>query len=547
MFFWPDARGPGVANSSLPSTPLPTWKSDPGSAEGSQTPSKPAKRQTPKEKEPAASSPQIPKDVPAADNRKPKGERTSSGERPRPSDDENPGNSPRQSPKGSAKAKIVQKEDVLLLEEQVRRSEAQKKTSSPPSSSSSSPFSQEPTAEVPWPSGRHPALRMLLDSAAGESVHYMPPVAPELQGAFARFVERQKANLEIMKSGQTLSKIRLVRCTPTAQTGNRIRYAIACFLYALVSDRGLAVDFREGNYAALEDLFELPVPIDAHHFAAAFSAESVRLGWPDGVEMMACGDLAGSACAAVPIVAFSTSAYYFAPHIMSNPHLQSLLQSWFPNGRPAEALSWFLLPPHQEVWNILRYLWTNTKLAEAPYVHGMQMRSNSPPAPHTYITDKEYASFAECALHETPASLVDGSLWYVAADSGQAIQESMKLLDGKHAFFRWKPNEFKLSGNVDGLRHAMADVFMMALADDLLICPWSSYGQMAAAFHLRPALWVSDYGDPDGDDYAGMKRVVDLCYRLPTTEYSAREYRSWQSRASCFKPEMVEQSHNPPA
>lgn len=53
-------------------------------------------------------------------------------------------------------------------------------------------------------------------------------------------------------------------------------------------------------------------------------------------------------------------------------------------------------------------------------------------------------------------------------------------LDQKHAVSRWQPSEFVLSSGPAELREAVADIMLMATSDELIINPWSSYGQMAA-------------------------------------------------------------------
>jgi hypothetical protein len=196
------------------------------------------------------------------------------------------------------------------------------------------------------------------------------------------------------------------------------------------------------------------------------------------------------------------------------------------------------MPPNKEVWDIVRDTYSRL-LADASYLIGIQVRSNTPPEPSTWITPEEYTAMNECSTQITPPSLRSDAKWFIAADSGKAIKETMEALDASHAVYRWKPEEFKLSGTADGLRHAVADVILLALSDAMIICTWSSYGQMAATYHMKPVYWVSDYKFPRGDDYAWHDVVVDHCYHLKTTEYSARQYSEWAKSVSCFTEDMA--------
>jgi hypothetical protein len=161
-----------------------------------------------------------------------------------------------------------------------------------------------------------------------------------------------------------------------------------------------------------------------------------------------------------------------------------------------------------------------------------------PPDRNDWITPLELQMMNDCAVEVTPpmyrceshalsfrippssflpSSLIDrrpgwlaarrsGSKWFCAGDAPRCEDDSMnhplalcvcsfavacvcvcraitmcqENLDQKHAVSRWQPSEFVLSSGPAELREAVADIMLMATSDELIINPWSSYGQMAA-------------------------------------------------------------------
>eukprot|EP00762_Andalucia_godoyi_P007958 ANDGO_03479.mRNA.1 putative fucosyltransferase 9 len=380
---------------------------------------------------------------------------------------------------------------------------------------------------------RHPVLQQIIDKV--DPIDFLPPMTDALLEKLEYWRQIQLAATGKPSSAKWDGK--LVRCSPSAQMGNRVRFTLACFFFALVTDRALSVEFLSGFYASLDDLFDLPAPLEATAVGAP-AAGTWGGTFPGSEEDITCSDLK-QRFKDVGSVQFSGSgAYYFAPHIWHNPHHHDELLALFPDERFIDKLTWWLLPPNKQVWQIVRDVY-DAHLSDSTFIIGQQIRSNCPPEPKTFISDAEFQSHHDCAVEITPKEHRKTAKWYVAADSGNAIKDSMEKLEFDGAVFRWKPDEFVLSGDPTGVRQALADIMLLAVSDEMIMSTWSSYGQMAATYHLKPSYWVSDYGFPLGNDYALQEEVLPHCYRLLTTEYSARQYTEFVSHVSCFTKDMA--------
>ncbi|GAB5368898.1 hypothetical protein AAMO2058_001358900 [Amorphochlora amoebiformis] len=339
-------------------------------------------------------------------------------------------------------------------------------------------------------------------------------------------------------SAGQLTDAKYVLCAPGAQLGNRLRFVVACFALALVTERVLVVTMKSGYHASLEDIFDLQsFPLDAHKFNSA-PGGGTSFGFPHSNERLTCQDPREWKETAVSF----SGAYYFVPHIFYNPHLTQTILDLFPEGKVAERIQRTLLRPHKEVMKIVDAEYRRLKMDEASYLIAMQIRGNKPPAQQFWISKPEFESYDKCGTELTPKNMRGNIKHFWACDSGLAIRETKNSILGKtgKGLHRWEPEDFVKSGTVNGVRNALADILLQAKCDELLICAWSSYGQVAAAYHMAPSYMITDFDKPDGWDYADSGTVVNMCYKTETTEYSVREWGRWSKKLSCYKDHMTQ-------
>ncbi len=393
------------------------------------------------------------------------------------------------------------------------------------------------------PAASRPAPRPLPDGArfgqgSSEDFDTMFPVRFQPSKAYDEAFERQRQRQ--LSASQTGGQgLKYVVCSPGAQLGNRLRFVVACFALALATERVLVVTMKQGYHAGLADIFDLAnFPLDSDKFSGV-PGGGVTLSFPSSNNRLTCTDVRRWTEGAIR----ASGAYYFMPHLYYNPHMKPIFQKLFPEAKMAERIQRSLLRPHPEVMKIVKKEYDRLKMGDASWLVALQIRGNKPPAPQFWISPPEFKSFDQCATELAPEANRDAIRHFWACDSGLAITETMRSVLGKsgRGLHRWEPSEFVKSGTVLGVRNALADILLQAKCDDLLICAWSSYGQVAAAYHMAPSYMVTDFDKPSGWDYANQGTVVPLCYKTGTTEYSVREWGQWSKRLRCYEPSMTEE------
>lgn len=319
----------------------------------------------------------------------------------------------------------------------------------------------------------------------------------------------------------------IVKCEPSAQMGNRVRFVASCLLLAMVSDRALVVSFKDGYYAGLDELFENPgfaweMGVAAEG-AGGLATQGSRSLDPKAFESFVCADLGAPMGGTLSVA----GNFFFLPFVAANPLYRDRVRAWFPDGNVFGGMARTVFRPAAEVRELMDgFLLDAGRKAGLPEGEpwrcdlGFQIRNDNDPVNSPQVSGKEWELYRKCAADLLPRGKRDKPAVFVATDSEASREICTKEVPYPFEVF----GNFQRSNNPDGVRRALVDLLVFSTCDVMLVSPWSSYGRVASVYAGRQAYFVTDWVMPIGEPH---RKFVDVlkhedgrsgCFKFLRTE-----------------------------
>ena len=378
--------------------------------------------------------------------------------------------------------------------------------------------------------------------------HPVETSRPSTLPAYLELLDSYRAMHRRMLAEELPPRFLLYR--PNAQLGNRLRGIISAFVYCLLTDRALVVEFSSAPYEKirLSDLFASP------GFEWELSAGSE---WVRGLEaepllregtFLPQPTLEALLCrgreAIVAPLALVDGNLYWSTFLEHNPHFADFFARHFEAGRVGERVAQTLFEPHPAV-EALRRRWREQEGVEGKHLVALQVRNDNDPRRHPQVSEAEWRAYVDCSVQNLPAGVLKSeAVWFVATDSVASREIAAERLQGLN--FRFNTQSFLPGGSVEGLRQALADILIAAEASQAYLSPWSSYGRMIALLNRNGGdfFMVTDGVNPPKDVHRSFNSTgTPHCFRLLSREECPwLDAHTWFSkevkRASCYRPSM---------
>lgn len=397
-----------------------------------------------------------------------------------------------------------------------------------------------------------------FESEGGHQFHrYATPGSPQLQKVIDRYLamHRRCTALEFDNITNIFNSGGVPRCRYFVWgslyngLGNRLIFAVSAFIYAILSQRVLLIDYPVWDLLfcdPFQGLSPSRIPADRHldyslgiHFDRFKEAECgfgnnkgpdcektivhmdlTHISPLSETEFMVCPS-GISRVRNVPFMMMRLSNQYFAPGFFLNPALAPVLDVLFPERNPFHVLSKYLFSPSDQVWKHVRHYLDGT-LAPATRRIGVQIREFIKETytdafdPNILRCIQKKAGFTPLGLRKNKkklradeyfsvyvATLAQGhiaklnqTLPLVRNETGKNFKVAWKLVDGREAF------------DSEHQQEALIDMWVLSLSDVLLTSRKSTFGYVAQALGgLIPYLI-----NPSEDEICETGIGTDPCY-----------------------------------
>ncbi|CAI0421152.1 unnamed protein product [Linum tenue] len=371
--------------------------------------------------------------------------------------------------------------------------------------------------------------------------HRTPELPPYLLSKLQAYERRHRRCGPLSESFNTTSPLgthndsaggdcKFVVYTPSQGLGNRILGLTSTFLFALLTDRVLLVDFS----ADMGELFCEPFPNSTWLLPGNFPFKSDLYGgwfrdvYSYGKLLEKKSPSSSSPWNSTLLQIFLDDKYseydklffkdenqgflekipwlvlisdgYFIPCLFQMQTFRSELEKLFPNNKSTvfHQLGNYLLAPSNQAWSLITKFY-DAHLAKAEQRIGIQIRVFDPQATPTPVVMKQILSCTE-TRRILPRSRQSNETSKVYQASHEETQQSYK---SSHNMKAW------------------ADMYLLSMSDVLVTSGMSTFGYVAAGIGgVRP--WIVTFPDPkDHPDVPGWAAVceravnVEPCFHFP--------------------------------
>ncbi|CAI0421153.1 unnamed protein product [Linum tenue] len=405
--------------------------------------------------------------------------------------------------------------------------------------------------------------------------HRTPELPPYLLSKLQAYERRHRRCGPLSESFNTTSPLgthndsaggdcKFVVYTPSQGLGNRILGLTSTFLFALLTDRVLLVDFS----ADMGELFCEPFPNSTWLLPGNFPFKSdLYGGWFRDVysygkllekkEKTASDSSSSSSPNSTLLQIFLDDKYseydklffkdenqgflekipwlvlisdgYFIPCLFQMQTFRSELEKLFPNNKSTvfHQLGNYLLAPSNQAWSLITKFY-DAHLAKAEQRIGIQIRVFDPQATPTPVVMKQILSCTETRriLPRSRQSNETSKAVLVASLSSEFYEGIKNRYGGRsgggeigvyQASHEETQQSYKSSHNMK----AWADMYLLSMSDVLVTSGMSTFGYVAAGIGgVRP--WIVTFPDPkDHPDVPGWAAVceravnVEPCFHFP--------------------------------
>eukprot|EP01018_Ginkgo_biloba_P041238 Gb_00070 [translate_table: standard] len=399
-------------------------------------------------------------------------------------------------------------------------------------------------------------------SEGGHELHrYASPRSAELQTVLDRYVamHRRCTALEfdnitnIYNNGEHPACRYVIWGAGNYGFGNRLISLISAFLYAILSQRVLLIDYPDWSLLFCDPFegspWRIPIerPLDLNLGVSYLSFKDAGCGFQNStpgpinscattivnmalhhvtpvreLEFLICPS-GISRLRNVAFVTMRASNQYFAPGFFLNPALGPVMKLLFPERNPFHVLSKFLLSPGDHVWDAIRHYAQGT-LAQATRRIGVQIREfrygytagfdrnvllcirrKAGFCPLEFRTDEknmrsynrdEYFSVYVATLAQGHIANLNETLGIVRNETGKSFRVLSQQLDGK---------EIHDSSHA---QEALIDMWVLSLSDVLLTSRMSTFGYVAQGLGGIIPYFISS----SENEMCEMNAGSDPCY-----------------------------------
>lgn len=345
---------------------------------------------------------------------------------------------------------------------------------------------------------------------------------------------------------------RFVIARPQAQMNNRLRVIVSGIVLGMLTNRALLVEFSDGYYAALSDVFNPPIAMDLKLYRSRLPGGSGDALSMDDLETILCADF-NVRFQGVSIDVGSPPN--LIPFFWRNPSHHAQLAAWF--GGVEEhiyrAVSQRFLRPSQTVQDMMQSFRlqnfqgasATAATAGAPqqpvYKLGVHLRWGGDFRPQP-VLDSEWDDMVECAATVVPRAYRTSSalVVFVAADTDESRSKARAMLGAKFPAARLAFYEqWQRSDNVPGVQAALTELLLLSECDNLILTPASSYGEQAQALAGKPGYYVrSVVPNPARVQYSNTHQIAKNCLRPYSSQPTVEHFSQTIQKASCYHPDM---------
>ena len=351
---------------------------------------------------------------------------------------------------------------------------------------------------------------------------------------------------------------RFVIVRPQAQMNNRLRVIVSGIVLGMLTQRAMLVEFSDGYYASISDVFSPPIAMDLKNYRAQLPSGAGDTLSMDDLETILCTDY-NTRFQGVSIDVGSPPN--LIPFFWRNPHHHAQLSQWFGGVEEHiyQLVSKRFLVPSQTVKDMMqRFREKNFALpagagaaaagagaaagsAQGVYKLGIHLRWGGDHRPQP-VLDSEWADMVECAAAVVPRSFrtTSGLVVFVAADTDESRSKARALLSAKFPQARVVFYEQWLrSDNVPGVQAALTELLLLSECDNLILTPASSYGEQAQALAGKPGYYVkSPVPNPARIQYSNTHQIAPNCLRPYSSQPTVEHFSTTIKQASCYHPDM---------
>mmetsp|Transcript_13744 Transcript_13744/g.20753 ORF Transcript_13744/g.20753 Transcript_13744/m.20753 type:complete len:652 (-) Transcript_13744:128-2083(-) len=306
------------------------------------------------------------------------------------------------------------------------------------------------------------------------------------------YEKRHRQAFDELEKRQGGDNLKFVVVSPGSGFGNRQMVIVAAFLYALLSQRVLLVDWLSHETQALgdvHDLYESPSGLK-------LSYSQARRLWPEwggwgnasmlvfdnthyyttewSVEELACRNFTEEH--SEDSLVYLITDQYVASFMSINPFYETIVAQLGDGGSLFKNLFSILLRPVKPIRKIVEDF--VDKNFYGYYVIGMQVRYGV----GQFYLKEDQDEFWRCALsmgRQLPISTQKKLRYFIASDSQQIIHEAKRALGNKLIYYETvRGND---AAGQDAWYGAAVDNFLLSECDDIIVTSTSTFGYVAAA------------------------------------------------------------------
>lgn len=277
--------------------------------------------------------------------------------------------------------------------------------------------------------------------------------------------------------------------------GNRLISILSGFLFALLTDRVLLIKSMDYDFNSLlcqpfhNSSWILPEGIEINKISdkikrggSAGGGQYGNMKEPDYIRELK----------NVPLYYMIDSEQYFMPYIFGNLEFKERLEKWFPSKNVGTVLGKYLFHPRDDIWQeVLESFQSKPALGHSL---GMQVRTQS-------NWNQQLSCFGD---------IPNESYIYIASLGN--IKDNLKKINPTWIITQ-KYSEGSQVNDLNQVKHALYDIFLLSLTDRCAISAHSTFGYLIMALKGSMCIFSKDTGESK-DPPCYMPNSHEICHHL---------------------------------